>query len=475
MDPVEQERQGSQIGHLGHLLPSVWPGYVLAVSALIVEVGEGIFDPNSVTDQYTLLFLLVSLVNSSYWIFCIFRIHRVLAEASNGSYPIGPWKAVGLMFIPFFNLYWLFRWTNQIADFVNGQPGTARLLRNWPAGFLLLGLIITAKIDGSLGMPILYGTLHFIRNKLAPTLSPNFRIVALAVPPQPQDVGPRRLAVSAAIGSAFGFILWQAIKGFSAEPHPDQVKELVVIALVTVGILGFLEPLLHALSSWFGIPEAHMEALQGKRTTRRLIAVFFLVAFASISHALLHLITANDPLGVAVQIIYSLIPGGITYAWTRGVLRWPSRCAPLGAVWGAFLGIGITFVYFIILSVLAGGKQNRALVDLEFLALAGSIAWPLMGFAGGLMLDKHRGLLPSRSAAKGIITGILAFEVLNFVAIQAGVFDRFGQLGLQDIAAIFPDDLSRAAGWTLGLIVMGQAADQVLGAQIPVPLELQAD
>jgi hypothetical protein len=98
-----------------------------------------------------------------------------------------------------------------------------------------------------------------------------------------------------------------------------------------------------------------------------------------------------------------------------------------------------------------------------------------MGFAGGWMLDNRRVPRPTRSAAIGVITGFLAFEVLNFVAIQTGAFDRFGQVGLQDISAIFLDDLSRVAGWILGLIVMGQAADQVLGAQVPEPLELLAE
>jgi hypothetical protein len=91
------------------------------------------------------------------------------------------------------------------------------------------------------------------------------------------------------------------------------------------------------------------------------------------------------------------------------------------------------------------------------------------------MLDNRRVPRPTRSAAIGVITGFLAFEVLNFVAIQTGAFDRFGQVGLQDISAIFLDDLSRVAGWILGLIVMGQAADQVLGAQVPEPLELLAE
>ena len=78
----------------------------------------------------------------------------------------------------------------------------------------------------------------------------------------------------------------------------------------------------------------------------------------------LHLITGKDPLGVAVQIIFGLIiAGGITYAWTRGLLRRPSRCAQLGAVWGAFLGIALHFVYFVVIS--AGLKQKPALVDFD--------------------------------------------------------------------------------------------------------------
>jgi hypothetical protein len=36
-----------------HLLPAIWPGYLLAVSAFLVGFAEGIYDPDSTANQKT--------------------------------------------------------------------------------------------------------------------------------------------------------------------------------------------------------------------------------------------------------------------------------------------------------------------------------------------------------------------------------------------------------------------------------------
>lgn len=371
-----------------HLLPAIWPGYLLAVSAFLVGFAEGIYDPDSTANQKTPYVLLISAINLSYWIFCIFRIHRVLVEATDGNYPIRPWKAAGFMFIPFFNIYWLFRWNNQIASFVNSQQQKVRVRRYLAPAVQLLGLIAARLVDGSLGLLILYGSLHTVKNKLSKCLSPDFDSLRLTPDQFTQGPGPRRVAFSAAIGCAFGFILWQAAEDFWNEPRADQLHELIAIVLVALGIVVFIDPLSDLLRKAFGDGGEHTETANTARAAPKLLLAILLIVLPSVSHALLHLQADKDPSGMIAKIMVSLIlAGGITFAWTRGMLRRPSRSALLGAVWGGFCGVVGTFTVWAI--ALANSEQKMLLATLELYVLLGTLVWPLVGFAGGWALDKH--------------------------------------------------------------------------------------
>jgi hypothetical protein len=140
----------AQIGQLRrNSLPAIWPGYVLALTLIIIDFVDFsvvIFSPSWADVLFLSAppgpFYIVFLV---YWLFCIYRVHAVIRDASACMYPISPAKAVGFHFIPFFNLYWIFRWTSCIADFVNtGQ--TVRMMRIWPGIGLLVGCLLGALV-----------------------------------------------------------------------------------------------------------------------------------------------------------------------------------------------------------------------------------------------------------------------------------------------------------------------------------------
>jgi len=152
-------------------LPKVWPGYLIALAFFAIARGEIVIDPSS-REGETLLTYLTWLVGLGYWLFCVHRFHKVMAQATGGAHPISPGRAVGFHFIPFYNLYWLFRWTNGVAEFVNaGAASTARMPRGWAGGILLAALVL-AQFHASLALLVLFAVGHYVRQKIRQATAP---------------------------------------------------------------------------------------------------------------------------------------------------------------------------------------------------------------------------------------------------------------------------------------------------------------
>ena len=72
-----------------------------------------------VTPLHTYLayhFVVLSVLTGwAYWLHGIRRLHDVMAKATDGRHPVSPKRAVWPHLIPFYNLYWAFRWPEEIA------------------------------------------------------------------------------------------------------------------------------------------------------------------------------------------------------------------------------------------------------------------------------------------------------------------------------------------------------------------------
>ena len=132
-------------------LPKVWIGYLIALALFILGTAWGFVDPAS--EEIFLLFRLVLSGGVLYYLFCVYRIHTVIANATFFSYPITPLKAVGFHFIPFYNLYWVLIWPNKIAEVVN-QKLASEEMRYWVPGLFLLVGVIFLKIDSGIGLAL---------------------------------------------------------------------------------------------------------------------------------------------------------------------------------------------------------------------------------------------------------------------------------------------------------------------------------
>jgi hypothetical protein len=140
-------------------LPVFWPGYlILAVSFIIEILADLKVSPGG-------------LICGIYWLSCVHQIHTVLAEISGGSYPITSGKAVWYHFIPFFNLYWTFKWTNEIEKFINPHLCPSEGMNGIASGiFLIIGLSVGRLFGGAFGMAILLGVLVYIKSKVKAVL-----------------------------------------------------------------------------------------------------------------------------------------------------------------------------------------------------------------------------------------------------------------------------------------------------------------
>jgi hypothetical protein len=139
-------------------LPHVWLGYILAGCSVAFGYAEHVINPSSSDpDSTSILSTIVGMAPGFYWFFCVWRMHRVLREASENAYPVGPLKSIALQFIPIFALYWSIRWPNQIAKFVR-TIGNVKMLRFWPGFLLIVADVIDGlgnKMDGMQDIPFL--------------------------------------------------------------------------------------------------------------------------------------------------------------------------------------------------------------------------------------------------------------------------------------------------------------------------------
>jgi len=157
-------------------LPKFWVGYFIAAIFIIGEILEIIVNPASVEQEISLIFRVIALGGWIYWLICIYKIHRVLAELTNSAYPITPAAAVGYHFIPFYNIfYWIFKWPAEIAKFVNAR--LERRITSKDLGvFLFLVPFVGRYIDGGIALMVTFSVGHYLSRKILRVIRESNRV-----------------------------------------------------------------------------------------------------------------------------------------------------------------------------------------------------------------------------------------------------------------------------------------------------------
>jgi hypothetical protein len=415
--------------------------------------------------------LLAGFAGYIYWLFCIHRFHKILAEYTRNKYPIPAWKSVAFLFIPLFSVYWIFKWPARLANFVSSRPsadGTVRRM-HWvlPATALLVASLSTSALapwfgfEAGISLQLLlvfavgmYFTRHLKR-----------------VLPGPEPISLRRLkqlkvSASAGVGAAFSLLLFEAIREFfsSNTLKTEREHDLLAIGLVSVGVMIFLEPLSERLRHL--LAHDHPMLKSNKSWWLRL-AVLGVLVVTSLLHGMAHTAVDNwmkhpdGPQKVMALAAAMLISGGITYFWIGA----SHLHTPHATFSGAFSGAVLAFVVLLGLASVASHRTAALSVGRSVghhLALPGvparvtqqiengdlhikallvlAFPWLLMGLAGGTVFD--------RRWARHCCAANLALSIVG-AGILSGLLLRFISPGWAETFAHLP----AVGGWVVALIL----------------------
>ena len=143
--------------------PYVWVGFLFAGAFLIGETISVFLEDETALDPALWLIVLVA---SFYWLYCIHRIHRILAELTNYRYPVEPGRAAVRHILPIYNIFWLVYWPVKLSNYLNAR-GRVTILSGYLVGAMLLLAVLLRFVDGAIGTAVLFGVTMYISNKVA--------------------------------------------------------------------------------------------------------------------------------------------------------------------------------------------------------------------------------------------------------------------------------------------------------------------
>ena len=465
-------------------LPRMGIGFTLAVIALGAEGGS--FIDKIPIEIAMMVRLLISFFAWIYWMFCTFRIHKIMARATNGKYQVSPFGAIWPQFVPFYCWIWAVQWPRRLAKFLNTTKPELKMGLWWPGLILLFGSLAGSFLYVScIHLFVMFGVGAYLNRKIRQVI-PFTKTVPVARKEQ------FSLAWTTGLGAGFGVVLCQAGQEFFHNKTPgEQMRELLVITLVSLGIIKFVEPLAHWMRHAFRNEEHHQEEHHLPTVRSQVlmlrVVIFLALVFSSFSHELLDIQIKKD-MWDAIRTLAAMliISGGITYAWAAGTRRKRIRAGALGLISGGGLAITLIMVLFLAFdSPVAAESGSRAhttapldqvvpgtslisrsanqvlfhdprlvpwlicsrLNRLSTVA-ANLLLWGILGLVGGLTIDRRWGGGSARHVALSVLTAALIVVLVL----------RFTKMANSNEIAL---GVSAVLGWCLSLLIY-PGADAVL-------------
>jgi hypothetical protein len=119
-----------------------------------------------------------------YWLFCIHRLHKVLAQLTQNRYSTSPNEAAFKHLIPFLGLIWLFQWPAQLSDYIN-ERGRVKMISGHLIGAMLLLALLLRIAAGTLGTVMLFGVTMYVSAKVKRHVKTLKSATAAELPPLP--------------------------------------------------------------------------------------------------------------------------------------------------------------------------------------------------------------------------------------------------------------------------------------------------
>jgi hypothetical protein len=173
-----------QAVNLPHL-PQLWVGYLLGLATIVAEfLDPSLRRPIAITDEIPIpnlyLFLLM-FVGGVYWLVCVYRYHVVMKHVPGWKHSISPARAVGFHFIPIYNFYWVFKWPQEIARFVNWRFGQPVMKPQMVGLMVFAAFVVRFLFDPGFGLILLFLAASYVSGCLRR---------AFALPPMPPVSAP---------------------------------------------------------------------------------------------------------------------------------------------------------------------------------------------------------------------------------------------------------------------------------------------
>ena len=143
--------------------PWVWLGFMFGLAFLVLEILMVVLEREKT--PIAIGALLIGVGGFVYWLVCVHRFHKILREVTHGCYPIPGMEAVGYHFIPFYNIYWVFKWPAVMSNYINAR-GRVRMMPGFLVGVMLFLSLIMWYLDTGIGLILLFGATAYISSKL---------------------------------------------------------------------------------------------------------------------------------------------------------------------------------------------------------------------------------------------------------------------------------------------------------------------
>jgi hypothetical protein len=173
VSPGELPAQQMQPGNLPPL-PQLWVGYLLGFATVVAElIDPALHTPDSAVTLFPVpnlyLFLLI-FVGFVYWLVCVYRYHVIMQHVPGWKHPISPARAVGFHFILVYNLYWVFKWPQEIARFVNWRFGHPVMKPQMVGLMVFAAFVMRFLFDPGLGLILLFLAASYVSGRFAEPL-----------------------------------------------------------------------------------------------------------------------------------------------------------------------------------------------------------------------------------------------------------------------------------------------------------------
>ncbi len=169
-------------------LPQLWIGYLLGIATIAAELVVVTLHPefakgeNVIPPLYLFLAIFIGWV---YWLVCVYRYHVVMAHVPGWEHKISPARAVGFHLIPFYNLYWVFKWPQEIARFVNWRLQKPIMKPQMVGLAVFAALIVRLLVDPGFGLVLLFVAASYVSECLRRAfLAPAAPIASVPPPPE---------------------------------------------------------------------------------------------------------------------------------------------------------------------------------------------------------------------------------------------------------------------------------------------------